>query len=1305
MSTTTRQYTIRLSAAGAQQLEADLRALGTRGQRSLQMIQQAGRPASAGLRETDLAARQLRGSLAAVSQEVPALQRLARFMGTTALLGGVVAFGRGALDVGRQFQAMMNRVEAASGASQSEIDRLAAKAKDLGATTAFTAMQAAEAIETLVKNGVSVGDVMGGALDASLAFAGALGGELAPAADLVTDVMAQFSLQASELPMIADRLTGAALTSKFGFDDLRLAIAQAGGVAGATGVSIEDFLTSISATASSFASGSDAGTSFKTFLQRLVPDSDKAAASMAELGLEFFDAQGNMRSMAEIAQELQDGLAGLSDEARGEALKVIFGTDAIRTAAALAKQGADGFRDIASAMREVSAEDQAAVRLKGLDGALKELAAAWEALQLESAENGGLDLAEAAVRRLTEALRFLTENFAEVEEVAERLAQALVTYLVGKGMTLVVARGVAMKAALIEIAGAATGVGTAAGRAVAPLTRLGLAARALTGVLGGPLSLALTAASIVAFGIDTDSAADAVDRADVAARKAADALDAYQAASKRAAEEQRSLGGEVSAATQQMLSQTRAGLVQALSDAERELKAARSSMTGAFFDHDGFDDFAGRYRALFKTNLQTGAPMPGMPSNRFLTDLAKMAEQAGRLEISASTFMDSFSQVQAIGPAFAELAEQLAGILASGEGLAENDALEALRGMAEEAGIFRDELAAIDRAGGEADLRAAYADLKAAIEEATVAGTQLRAETNEGFRENVTALADVEARVTTLRDAEQEALDLSRDIASERPFDATADSAEKAAGEIERLNRAYSDHDAGKAARKGMRDLIGYAEGTDRGRGYNETLDYGRWTGGEVNLVAMTLDEVLALQDGMRTPENRALYGDGAGSSAVGRYQIVSQTLRGLMDEMGLTGSELFSPDLQDQMADRLIDRRGRDPQALRAEWQGLGRVPDGLILNAFDEGAGPRAERRAEETRLEAEAQQEKAEAMAKVVAAGREQMEQLRLEADLAGRSVEEQARLTFQYEALRRAKEAGIDPETSLAADGRVLIDVISEQAEAYGRLIAAKDADARSTEVSQERLRAAGEELEGYKTQIAGLFDNLKPGGGGWQGFLDDWANMFLDKLWQIAFDPVWDHLAQMMQGLFSGLGLGGVGLAGAGAASYSASSGALMSGGLYRDGGALPRRAGGGGFRDVPRAAGKLEGAGGKRQDNLLFWGSRGEFMQPAAAVDFYGIEFMEAIRTRRLPKFAEGGALGGMPASGGGVFPGPAPQITFIDQSGRGVDVRTEERIEGGQRQMRFVLSDAVADAITTPGGRARSTLAGLGARPQRPGR
>ena len=341
MSTTTRQYTIRLSAAGKQQMEADLRALGASGEKSLRRIQMATKPASTGLRETDRAARELKGGLGALTAELPALQRLARFMGTTALVGGAAAFGRSALNVGREFQAMMQRVEAATRAGEADMARLSAAAKELGATTAFTAMEAAEAIEVLAKNGVLVADILGGALDASVSLAGALGGEVAPSADLVTDLMQQFRLEAAQLPMIVDRLTGAAQTSKFGFDDLRLAIAQAGGVAGTFGVEIEDFLTALSATASSFASGSDAGTSFKTFLQRLTPDSAKAAGVMEELGLKFFDAQGNMLEMAEIAGVLQAGLAGLSEEARNEALKTVFGTDAVRTAAALGQTQGD----------------------------------------------------------------------------------------------------------------------------------------------------------------------------------------------------------------------------------------------------------------------------------------------------------------------------------------------------------------------------------------------------------------------------------------------------------------------------------------------------------------------------------------------------------------------------------------------------------------------------------------------------------------------------------------------------------------------------------------------------------------------------------------------------------------------------------------------------------------------------------------------------------------------------------------------------------------------------------------------------
>lgn len=129
-----------------------------------------------------------------------------------------------------------------------------------------------------------------------------------------------------------------------------------------------------------------------------------------------------------------------------------------------------------------------------------------------------------------------------------------------------------------------------------------------------------------------------------------------------------------------------------------------------------------------------------------------------------------------------------------------------------------------------------------------------------------------------------------------------------------------------------MLDLIAQAEGTDAGAGYNETLGYGMLTGGPVDLTSMTLDEVDALQTSMlHNPANRW------NSSAVGRYQIVRTTMRGLRDELGLSGSDRLTPDIQDRMATVLLNRRGRSVTGLRNEWQGLNRINNNTILQTFD--------------------------------------------------------------------------------------------------------------------------------------------------------------------------------------------------------------------------------------------------------------------------------------------------------------------------------------------------------------------------------
>ncbi|WP_170317685.1 phage tail tape measure protein [Paroceanicella profunda] len=348
-------------------------------------------------------------------------ERSARVMhGVRGVLSGLAvsfsigSFVRDAVTAAKDFEAAMNRIGAASGAAQADLDRLAAKARELGRTTAFSASEAADAAEVLVRNGVSVQEILGGALDASLTLAAATGGQLASAADLATDVMAQFGLKARDLAQVVDIVTGAAVNSKFGFNDLAGAIAQGGAVAAQGGLDFGEFATALSLTAQAFSSGSDAGTSFKTFVTSLSGNSKEARAEIARLGLEFYDATGTLRPMSAVAEELRRALAGLSEQQRTVSLKTIFGTDAIRTAATLAEAGAAGFDTLAASIAKVSAQDQAEARMAGLEGKLKALAAAWEGVLLSLGEGGGLAAATVAVQGLTEALTALQENVPEI---------------------------------------------------------------------------------------------------------------------------------------------------------------------------------------------------------------------------------------------------------------------------------------------------------------------------------------------------------------------------------------------------------------------------------------------------------------------------------------------------------------------------------------------------------------------------------------------------------------------------------------------------------------------------------------------------------------------------------------------------------------------------------------------------------------------------------------------------------------------------------------------------------------------------
>lgn len=294
-----------------------------------------------------------------------------------------------ALSAASTFESTMSGIKAVLSPTAAEFEALGKKALDLGADTVFGASEAAEAIEMLAKNGLTASQILNGAADATVYLAAATGTDLSNAADIATDAMANFNIPAESMARAINGITGVTVASKFTIDDYRLAMAQAGGVAGSVGVEFEDFNTAIAAISPLFASGSDAGTSFKTFLQRLIPASTAAEAAMRDLGIiteegqnQFFTASGALRDMDEIAGVLQGALSDLTEQQKNEALATIFGTDAMRAAVGLANVGQTEFQALARSIAMVDARQQAAERMNNFAGALEEAKGGLETMQI-----------------------------------------------------------------------------------------------------------------------------------------------------------------------------------------------------------------------------------------------------------------------------------------------------------------------------------------------------------------------------------------------------------------------------------------------------------------------------------------------------------------------------------------------------------------------------------------------------------------------------------------------------------------------------------------------------------------------------------------------------------------------------------------------------------------------------------------------------------------------------------------------------------------------------------------------------------
>lgn len=361
-------------------------------------------------------------------------------LGTASMtMGAVLATGIGiAVKKFADFDAAMSSVQAATHASAEDMGVLRQAALDAGESTVFSATEAAAAIEELAKAGVSTADILNGGLNGALdlAAAGELG--VADAAGIASTALKMFGLSGGDMAHVADLLAAGAGKAMGDVSDLSQALNQAGLVASQTGLSIEETTAGLSAFAEQGLLGSDAGTSFKSMLQALNPTSAQAAELMERYNISAYDAQGNFVGLAEYAGKLKTGLAGLSVEQQNATLKTIFGSDAVRAASVLYKNGAEGIQEWEEAVNDQGyAAQTAALRLDNLKGDVEALGGAFETALIDTGAS-----ANDTLRTMVQALTGLVGIYNDLPSPV----QATVTAVGGATAAVTLAGGAALLA-------------------------------------------------------------------------------------------------------------------------------------------------------------------------------------------------------------------------------------------------------------------------------------------------------------------------------------------------------------------------------------------------------------------------------------------------------------------------------------------------------------------------------------------------------------------------------------------------------------------------------------------------------------------------------------------------------------------------------------------------------------------------------------------------------------------------------------------------------------------------------------------
>lgn len=321
----------------------------------------------------------------------------------------------------KDFEAAMSQVQAISGSTQSDLTRLTAKAKEMGATTKFTAAESAEAFNYMAMAGWNAEQMMGG-IEGILNLAAASGEDLGTTSDIVTDALTAFGLKASDATHFSDVLAQASSSANTDVGMMGETFKYVASMAGSLSYSIEDVALMTGLMANSGIKSTQAGTSLNSVLTRLATNSSGAADAIAALGVNFYDSAGNARPLGTVMGELREATKGMNQEQKSSLANTVAGMEAQKGLLAILNASEEDYNKLADA---ISNADGASKRMSdtmmdNLSGDITLFQSAVDGLKISLGERMSNSWLRDIVQWLTAQVPKAEQLFSDAMDSAER---------------------------------------------------------------------------------------------------------------------------------------------------------------------------------------------------------------------------------------------------------------------------------------------------------------------------------------------------------------------------------------------------------------------------------------------------------------------------------------------------------------------------------------------------------------------------------------------------------------------------------------------------------------------------------------------------------------------------------------------------------------------------------------------------------------------------------------------------------------------------------------------------------------------